>query len=395
MRYQFVLFTLLTAILYTMTACNNSTNPRMQAPPEIFQAIDIEAGKTSSISEPKVDILFVVDNSGSMKAHQETLKANIGVFADKFFNNPRIDYKIGVVPVYDRRYLNDKKVYGTSGVRKMNPYGELVSLKDKNGQIIDAAPYITRDTQDAKNVLKNTVALGVQWGPEAEESFSPVLKIISDEQLNVTKNAGFYDKDAYLVVIFLTDADDATPEMTASTFYEELVQAKGGDRSKVLIAAALPSAKTNSANCSLDGNGPQYQFPDLIAISGALVADLCSNSFGQKLAEFGDRLVQRVGMQRINLGFTPDTNIKLSYGTKDMTEDQRQPIANNKNGYLFDPEHNQIVISPTLNVKRVAGGEIFITATPVNMNNLKNGRAKPSEPTLAQMAAEAKASAKK
>jgi hypothetical protein len=356
----------------------------MQAPAETFQAIEIAAGETKSISEPKVDILFVVDNSGSMKAHQETLKANIDVFANKFFNSPRIDYKIGVVPVYDRRYLNDKKVYGSSGVRKMNPYGELVPLKDKNGQILNSAPYITRDTPDAKNVLKNTVALGVQWGPEAEESFSPVLKIISDEQLNETKNAGFYDKDAYLVVIFLTDADDATPEMTASMFYEELVKAKGGDRNKVLIAAALPSAKTNSARCSLDGNGPQYQFPELIAISGALVADLCSKSFGQKLAEFGDRLVQRVGMQRIDLGFTPDTNIKLSYGTKEMSEDQRQPIPNNKDGYLFDPEHNQIVISATLKIKRVENGEIFITATPVNMNNIKNGRAKPNEAILTQ-----------
>lgn len=373
MRYQLSLAALLIAALYTMTACNKSTNPRMQAPPEKFQEITLEGGETKSIEEPKVNILFVVDNSGSMKAHQEKLKANIDQFADKFFNNARIDYKIGVVPVYDRRYLNDKKVYVPSGVRKMNAFGELVNLKDKDGQALEGQTFITRETPDAKAVLKNTVAMGVQWGPEAEESFSPVLEVIS----NSSKNSGFYDKKAHLVVIFLTDADDATPEMTASMFYEELVAAKDGDRSKVLIAAALPSAKTNTESCRVDGNGPQYQFPELVRISGALVADLCSNTFGAKLAKFGEKLVEQVATQRISIGFTPDTNILVTYGTKDQPESERQVVPRGSNGFLFDPSTNQIVISSNLKVNRVAGGEVFVSATPVNMNNVSNGRAKP------------------
>ena len=377
MKFHFLLFTFLVAALFTMTACNKSTNPMMQAPPETFTAVTIEAGETKAIQEPKVNILFVVDNSGSMKTHQDKLKANIDVFADKFFNNARIDYKIGVVPVYDRRYLNDNKIYGSSGRRIMNPFGELVPLKDKDGQILESAPYITRDTPDAKNVLKNTVAMGVQWGPEAEESFSPVLEIISNEELNKTKNANFYDKDAYLVVIFLTDADDATPEVTASSFYEYLVASKNGDRNKILIAAALPSAKVNSPSCRLDGNGPQYQFPELVAISGALVADLCSNTFGKKLADFGDRLVQRVGLQRISLNFTPDTSMQVTYGTRSMSQSELQIIPRGKNGYMYNPENREIILSSNLNVKRVPGGEVFINATPVNMANINNGRAKP------------------
>lgn len=358
---------LLAILVSTMTACNNKTkNPRLQAPLVTPVEVTIGAGETKVISEPKVNILFVVDNSGSMKDHQAKLKANIDSFADRFFDNPRIDYKIGVVPVYDRRYLDDKTVYQPSGVRKMNPFGELVALKDKNGQVIEGAPFITRETPDAQNVLKNTVAIGTQWGPEAEESFSPVMEVISNQELNKTKNAGFYDKDAHLVVIFLTDADDATPEMTASSFYQDLLAAKGGDANKVLIAAALPSVKTSMASCKLDGNGPQYQFPELVRISGALVADLCSNSFGQKLAAFGEKLVQRVAVQRVNLGFTPEESISLSYGTPEMTPEQRQQIPRSRNGFLLDPEHNQILISARLAIEKVAGGQLFITATPVN-----------------------------
>lgn len=386
MKNLILIAMLLTATSF-ITACGDKTNPRLQVPAEKFTPIQLQAGETKSISEPKVNILFVVDNSGSMKGHQATLQRNINLFADKFFNNPRIDYKIGVVPVYDRVYprkdlLHDPVQGQRERNRKMNPLGELVPLKDRNGQVIDGAPYITRETQDAKNVLKNTVALGVQWGPEAEESFSPVMKIIADEKHNQTVNAGFYDKDAYLVVIFLTDADDVTPEVTGETFYNFLVNAKGGDKNKILIAAALPSATQNSAQCAVDGNGPQYAFPELIRVSGALRLDLCSNTFGAKLAEFGQKLVQRVATQVIELGFTPDiTKLSITYGTQDQPESERQVIPRTDSGvggYSFNPKTNRIFINPNLNITRVEGGEIFISATPVNMSNISNGRAKPN-----------------
>lgn len=361
--------------LATLVACNNkSTNPRLQAPAEKIHKVELAAGQTKTISEPKVNILFVVDNSGSMKAHQDKMLSNLDLFANRFFNSPRIAYRIGVVPVYDRVYLNDTNSYGTSGVRKMNPLGELVSLKDKNGDEIEGVPYITRDTPDAKNVLKNTVALGIQWGPEAEESFSPVIEVISNQEKNKTVNGGFYEKDAHLVVIFLTDADDVTPSVSADDFYEFLVEEKGGNESKVLIAAALPSAKTNSARCRVDGNGPQYKFPALIARSGAIVADLCSNTFGQTLAMFGEQLVQTVGSQVIQLDFVPDMNFTVSYGAKGSDLKDRQIIPRAKKGYTFNPELQQIILSSDLAIQRIPDGQLFVEVRPASLRNIQNGR---------------------
>lgn len=109
MKTQRIALAIAALALLGVVACNKkSVNPRLQAPAEKIAAVELAAGQTKTISEPKVNVLFVVDNSGSMKSHQEKLKANIGLFADKFFNNPRIDYRIGVVPIYDRVYLNDK-----------------------------------------------------------------------------------------------------------------------------------------------------------------------------------------------------------------------------------------------------------------------------------------------
>lgn len=377
-----IAITLILAALFS-SACAKKGNPKMQAAPEIHKLVDQAAPKVEKAGDPKVNILFVVDNSQSMDAHQARLKANINRFADKFFDNPRIDYRIGVVPVYDRKFLNDPKkdyvYYDTVngqkvtkvGPRIMNPYGELVSLKDANGQVMDGAKYITRETPDAINVLKNTVAIGTQWGPEAEESFSPVLKIISDKVLNKSINGGFYQKDAYLVVIFLTDADDATRGVTAYSFMETLIKAKGGDQSKILIAAALPSAKQDSPTCRLDGKGPQTKFPELLNLSQGTRADLCSDSFGDTLAALGDRLVAQVGSQRIKISDIPDANsIEVTYGAKNSKEEDRQIIPRSSDGWVYNIENQEIVLNPELNIQRVANGEIFIKYVRISIQSL-------------------------
>jgi len=360
-----------------LISCAKSKAPLMQAPPEKFEKIEIAAGETKKIQTPKVNVLFVVDNSGSMKDHQETLRKNIGTFADAFINTPRIDYKIGVVPVYDSRYLNDDHIYPTAGRRQMNPLGELVALKNADGSLVGSVPYVTRNTPNAKEVLKSTVALGVQWGPEAEESFSPVLEIIQNEALNETKNEGFYDKDAYLVVIFLTDADDVTKGVTSSQFYKSLVAAKGGNREKVLIAAALANPVKRSATCKVDGSGPAYKFPDLLSVSKAFYADLCSGNFGKAFAEFGQSIADKIATQRIRINFLPDVNFELSYGTPDMAETDRQVVPLDGPGAaVFLPDTNDFILPSDLAITPLEGGEIYIKATPIQIRNAGTGRLK-------------------
>jgi len=355
-----------------LTACN-SKNSDLSAPPETHSYVTLAASQTKTLSDPKVNILFVVDNSGSMKTYQEKLASNMRSFSEKFFANTRIDYRIGVVPIYDSKYLNDKAVY-RSGVRKMNALGELVALKGLAADDTQNQLYITRKTKNPQQVLQQTVAIGVQWGPEAEESFSPVLAV-TEPDINHGKNQDFYEEDAYLAVIFLTDADDVTPGLSGDDFYQQLVNLKGGDRSKILIAAALPNLQNKSATCTKDGSGPVQSFPSLLAASGAVFADLCSPNFGAKLASFANALVQRVGQQKIALGFIPDINsLQVSYGEVNSSEADRVVIPRGEDGYLFNSETNEVVVSSSFKVARKENAMIFVKAIPSNLGNAKNGR---------------------
>lgn len=361
-----------TALL--LAACGG-TSPERQGIPEVFQEESLSAMESQPLPDPKINILFVVDNSGSMQNYQTLLSQNIEKFTNTFFNNTRLDYKIGVVPVYDSKFLNDKKVYGTAGIRKMNPLGELVELKGVE-PTNKKQVYITRDTPNAKEVLKKTVLIGTQWGPEAEESFSPVLAI-TNKEINSEINQNFYDEDAYLAVIFITDADDVTRGLSAESFYQRLVDLKKGNAEKVLIAAALPKLSNNSENCVKDGRGPVQSFPSLLAVSGGIEADLCSENFGEELASFGKQILNRVGRQVITLPATPDIDsLKVFYAVKGAPDSERQYISRSINGYMLDPDKDQIIISPELKLTRVQGGEIQVVFKPVNYKNFQNGRLK-------------------
>lgn len=371
---------LILAFALLFNACGVKS-PERQAPPEKFSEVTAEVAQEATLPEPKVNILFVVDNSGSMKGYQAKMAANIQLFAETFFENSRVDYRIGVVPVYDSKYLNDKTVYATSGLRKMNPLGELVTLKGADGAEIPGQVYITRDTPNPKEVLKNTVMIGTQWGPEAEESFSPVLAI-TNLQTNLEKNKGFYEPEAYLAVIFLTDADDVTPGLSAEDFYQRLINLKGGDRSKVLIAAALPNRDNHDQSCAKDGRGPVQAFPSLLSVSGGIFADLCSRDFGAHLAEFGHNLVQRLAAQKRQLDFTPDiTTLKICYSksttcaAKESTPEEQ--VLERPRDYTFNPDTNEIVLSPYLKLQRIEGASLRISAKPVSLGNYKNDRATP------------------
>ena len=354
-----------------LSGCGSS-NPDLQ-PIQQKPASKLMTGQTAKLTNPKVNVLFVVDNSGSMKGYQEKLVKNMEVFSKEFFKSVRIDYKIGVVPVYDSKYLNDKTVY-KSGLRKMNPLGELVKLK---GLAVGEDPnqiFITRDTINAKQVLEATVALGTQWGPEAEESFSPVLAMM-DPKINAEKNQNFYDPEAYLAIIFLTDADDVTLGLSGEDFYRQLVALKGGDRSKILIAAALPNIKNHSVGCTTDGAGPVQSFPALLARSGGILADLCSANFGQQLASFAKLLVKQVGTQKITIDHAVDIDsMEVSYGNPDSNEAEHIKIQRGLNGYLFNPKTLEITISSELNLERQENAVIFVKATEANLGNLEDGR---------------------
>lgn len=176
------------------------------------------------------DILFVVDDSGSMSEEQANLAANLGAFIDTLAASPvKNDFRIGVT----NSSVEEFTVTATSGKSYTAgpsagvpfPAGALVAIKtDANGNAIpgallyDASLYAGTGGWGGRRILDKTsptlvadfkanVRVGLD-GSGKEQPFRAARLALSDRLLDA--NAGFLRDGARLAIVFLTDEDDCS-----------------------------------------------------------------------------------------------------------------------------------------------------------------------------------------
>lgn len=173
---------------------------------------DSQTFKQDSVyTNPMVDILFVIDNSGSMESSQAALATNFQSFI-KRFNDLGYDFQIGVTTTQAYKFL-----FSTSN-NKVNSFSRL-----KDGNVYGPSPYtgasgyriITPSTPNIENVFIKNVLQGTQ-GSGDERAFQS-FKVALSEPVN----ASFHRAEAFLAVVIVSDEDDhswnSSSEITNST----------------------------------------------------------------------------------------------------------------------------------------------------------------------------------
>jgi len=369
--------------LIFVAACG-AQSPKRSSPQQQLSTTNVLADREQFGTSPKLDVIFVVDNSISMKNHQVDLATNIPKFVDAFTSNSLIDFHIGVVTIWDS-YPGHAEI-----VAAQHPLGQLVPLKiwdphDSspiatrkeipyliNG--VTPAPFVTKDTPDLVPVLASTILLGEDYGPSFEEMFSPVEAFIQPANLN-GPNKGFYRPDAHLLIVFITDANDSTIEVSPEQLYGDLLDLKGGQKDKIHIYSIL-ATDFQGRSCKQDQAGPPYKFQKLSAYADGTILSMCSNTFGSDLAQFGNTLSVKVGRQEIKLSRIPDFNqpITISYGSQ-IIPLAKAPDFNN--GWSYDTTNQQIILGGQLKLKPEAGAKININFTPIDGDTLVRGAVQP------------------
>lgn len=333
-------------------------NPRLQGPLRSFGAVEMKVAEQSQELNAKIDVLFVVDNSKSMTDEQAKLTAAIDQFAAAFAKNSTLDFHIGVTTVFDSQR------YGKPG-RQITPVGSLWSLVDPNTKqrLPNELPYVTRETPNFVEVLRETLRVGVMdevTGPVSEESFSPVYAAVMNPSVLQT-NRGFYRSDAHLLVIFITDAEDATTELSSSLLHRELVDLKG-DASKVMAYAALWTPSCGAANQDPDHKAPE-RIEDFVNKTDGSIFSLCESNYGASLAKIGIEASQRINRRVINLNGVPDLRtVEVKYGSQVIPPDF-------DHGWTYDANRVAIILSGDLNLKPEPGAQLSIKFIPVELVN--------------------------
>lgn len=269
-----------------------------------------------------VDVLFVVDDSGSMSEDQENLASNFGAFL-AVAKSWGVDFHLGVVTTD----VEDPK---------------------KAGRLQGEPKFVTpQDAQAfAQNVLVGTSGSGTERGLEAARlALSPPLTDDSGTPCSADSgcaapmkcvagvcggpNRGFLRDTAALHVIFVSDEEDQSPK-ALSSYIDFLLGLKGAGWGELVKAHAIVGTK--AVTCGAD-IGQRYI--DVADATGGKVASICDPDFAAALGDLSGGIF---GAQyKYHLSRYPDpTTLKVTVSGKPCTS-----------GWTFDAANVAVVFSPT------------------------------------------------
>ena len=206
-----------------------------------------EVIKTESVRE--VDIVWVIDNSGSMGTSQKNLADNFSLFIEDFAKKD-VDFKMAII-------TTDSAVN-----------------KDTDNKLNSAE--LKKDKQKFIDDFKKKVNVGIR-GSAREKAFEMTKVFLKG-------NSSWIRSDALLVVIFLSDEEEGGSEASPSAkqpvsdYKDVMVNAKGGNLEDVR-AFSICSKKYH---CS--------RFEDLSQDTNGLVKDI-NDSFTDISKEFSESIV--------------------------------------------------------------------------------------------------------
>lgn len=224
---------------------------------------------------PKIDVLLVIDNSGSMREEQVELARKIGGLINRI---QHLDWQLSVLTTDPR----------TSLVGRAIPYDSPVILS-KNSST----------SAEAQLILSELIKVGLDGSGDERGIASMMAHLRRDLNQAVPS---FHRADSTLVTILLSDEDECSDGQCVATSADSnpaLVQVAIQD----LFAAKFGQAKNfrfhslieipGDSSC-LTGYNPGNTYQQLSLLTNGLVGSICANDFAPVLAAIGNDSVQLV-----------------------------------------------------------------------------------------------------
>ncbi len=306
----------------------------------------------------KIDILWVVDNSGSMESSQQNVANNLNTFINSFTRRD-LDFKMAVTAT-DAYRVNFTGNHNCSrfrdGIRNSScntvPSGRYSGIRE-----------ITRATPDISGVFMTNALLtdtvrGI-YGSGDERAFSS-FKATFDEPLN----AGFVRPDSFLAVIIVSDEDDFShntataveampgyggnpwsyPDLHTTTSYttylDTLTGTSGRDRRYNVNAIAIfDEACRRELDTTFTGRKIAQRYQAMVDSTSGIRASLCGD-FASSLNRIADSIITLTTQFFLQRVPRPETII-VRVNDLIVTPLSEDPLR--RNGLSYDSVRNTIL----------------------------------------------------
>lgn len=163
----------------------------------------------------KMDILFVVDNSGSMLEEQTNLATNFPLFMQVLDAAADLDYRVGVTTT-GRDYTWSLET----------PIGPIPSSQTggDNGALLQRCDMTKRWVDKGDPMASETFSCAAQVGDQGPAMEMPLgaIRDAFGARISDGTNSGFLRDDALLAIVILTDEDDCSYEQSETFGLTEL-----------------------------------------------------------------------------------------------------------------------------------------------------------------------------
>ncbi|MCP4807465.1 MAG: hypothetical protein GY884_19140, partial [Proteobacteria bacterium] len=231
----------------------------------------------------RVDLLFVVDHTGSMAEEQAALSASLDAFV-LAIEDLGLAYQIGVVST---------------------------SLEPGEYGVLHGEPWIiTPATDDPVEAFRQALEVGTEGNDEA--GLAAMVAALTDD-FAIEENRGFRRSDAGLHVIVLSDDDDASDEVLGSDPVEAALDVLDGE---AVLDGALAQFSAVIGNvpdgCRGDGGEafPGTRYAEVAASTGGVVASICEPDLGDVVEDLAALTAQYP--TRFALQALPDGDVRVA-----------------------------------------------------------------------------------
>jgi hypothetical protein len=242
------------------------------APPDAWETHDDGDGGTNADGCDKIDILFVVDNSGSMGQEQMNLGTNFPMFIS-VLDASGLDYRVAITTTGMNYTYQQTSIPGFPAIPVTQNGGD-------NGAFLQPASCgMTRkwiEKTDANRSQAFSCAANVGTSGPSDEMPLSAMRTAFEERMTDGTNAGFRRQDALLAIVILTDENDCSYEQSVTLGFAE----------SLCSSQMEPPANYNAFLDTYTGDHGRWA----AAIIAGPGPGSCSSTFGN--ADYAERLVQ-------------------------------------------------------------------------------------------------------
>jgi hypothetical protein len=260
----------------------------------------------TSIETKKMDILFIVDNSGSMS--QEQLKIS-QAFSNFIAGLSALDYRIAITTTDNTNNYQGSK-------------GSLLQLKPKSASVSYPANtyFLDKNTVNGGILFTDTINTGTS-GSSSESGMDSIMNFINRSKVAGSNENTFLRSDAVFSTIVITDSDQLRNSQSfnsAQVFldaFRKQIPGKGYINHSSIV---MPG----DSSCVSQGETFGYSYYDLSELTGGVSASICSDDYASHFNLIAEILLTKVSEKTLDcvpvdsdLNGEPDVEIRNSAGT--------------------------------------------------------------------------------